>query len=76
DLDVWLRLFWNEGGFEFYEYVFIYMDDFLCISYDLKSILDIIGKYFKFKLEFIKILDIYLGVNFGYFLFFDKLDKL
>jgi hypothetical protein len=75
DPDVWLRPFQNEGGLKFYEYVLIYTDDFLCISHDLKSILDTIGKHFKLKPELIKTPETYLGANLGHFSLPDKPDK-
>jgi hypothetical protein len=75
DPDVWLRPFQNEGGLEYYEYVLIYTDDFLCISDDPKKILDTIGKHFKLQSESIKIPETYMGANLGHFSLPNKPDK-
>eukprot|EP00978_Attheya_sp_CCMP212_P009438 scaffold22328_cov61-Attheya_sp.AAC.4 len=49
DPDVWLRPATKANGEEYYEYVFMYVDDILALSIDPRAILVDIQTSFKFK---------------------------
>jgi hypothetical protein len=63
DPDVWMRARIRDDGFEFYEYVLIYVDDILCISDNPQESLERIDKYFSMKQNSIGRPDIYLGAK-------------
>ena len=52
-----------EDGFEYYEYVLLYVDDSLSISYDAMNALDRMDKFFMIKKDSIGDPDIYLGAK-------------
>jgi hypothetical protein len=62
--DVW---FWanvhDSDGFEYYEYILIYVDDILCVSHDVREALKRIDKFFLMKNGVIECPDIYLGAK-------------
>jgi hypothetical protein len=60
DPEVWMRAKTRDNGFEFYEYVLIYVDDILCISDTPQQSLEQIDKYFPMKPNLIGKPDIYL----------------
>ena len=37
------------NGFEYYEYLLVYVDDVLAISHDLKPLIDEVGKAYELK---------------------------
>jgi hypothetical protein len=63
DPDVWLRAAVRGDGFEYYEMLFVYVDDVLALSHQPKLLIDAIGEYYKVKPGSDKEPDIYLGAN-------------
>ena len=62
--DAWIRKSKLGDGTAYYEYVILYVDDFLVISENAENVIrDDIRKYFELKQESIKPLDMYLGVH-------------
>ena len=62
DPDVWMRQSKRGDGISYYEYVLLYVDDFLVISDNAENVIRMeIGKYFELKQESIKPPDLYLG---------------
>ena len=62
DPDVWLRpQVRPSDGFQYYEYVLVYIDDILCVSHDPRSIMNDLEKRYTIKPESIKDPDEYLG---------------
>ena len=49
DADVWMRPATKPNGFEYYEYLLVYVDDVLAISHDPKPLIDEIGKMYELK---------------------------
>ena len=49
DADVWMRPAMKPNGFEYYEYLLVYVDDVLAISHDPKPLIEEIGKTYKLK---------------------------
>ena len=47
--DVWMRPAMKPNGFEYYEYLLVYVDDVLAISHDLKPLIEEIGKRYELK---------------------------
>jgi hypothetical protein len=63
DPDVWIRKAVREDGFEYYEMLFVYVDDILSLSHRTKEAIEEITKFYKAKDGSIKEPDIYLGVK-------------
>jgi hypothetical protein len=63
DPDVWLRPAARDDGFEYYEMLFVYVDDILAVSHKAKEVIESIGKYYKVKPGSDKAPEIYLGAN-------------
>ena len=64
NLDLWMKpMARPDGGFIYYAYVIIYVDDVMVIHHDVYSVLRIIDKYFKINPSSIGDPDIYLGAN-------------
>ena len=63
DPDVWLRPAAKPDGEKYYEYVLVYVDDILTISFDPKEPMKGIQKGFKFKNDEIQEPNIYLGAK-------------
>ena len=62
DSDVWMRKATNEDGFDYWEYILLYVDDILCISHRGEDVLrNEIEPHFKLKEESIGPPNIYLG---------------
>ena len=60
--DVWMKNSKRGNGKAYYEYVLLYVDDFLVISDDDENVIrEEFGKYFELKQESIKPPDLYLG---------------
>jgi hypothetical protein len=49
DPDVWFRPATKPDGFQYYEYVLIYVDDILCLSHAPQAIIATIGKLYQLK---------------------------
>ena len=49
DADVWMRPATKPNGFEYYEYLLVYVDDILAISHDPKPLIEEIGKTYELK---------------------------
>ncbi len=49
DPDVWMRPSTKACGFEFYEYILVYVDDLLVISHAPKPIMETIAKAYRLK---------------------------
>jgi hypothetical protein len=65
DPDVWIRAAVRDDGFEYYEMVFVYVDDILAVSHKSKSVIEEITAFYKEKKDSIKEPEIYLGANIG-----------
>jgi hypothetical protein len=63
DPDVWLRAATKGDGEQYYEYVLMYVDDILAISYDPKAILEDVQRTFKLKNNKIEPPEFYLGAK-------------
>ena len=64
DQDIWMKpMIRHGGGFNYYAYVLIYVDDFMFIHNDADSLLRMIDKYFKLKTSSIGEPYIYLGAK-------------
>ena len=49
DPDVWMRPAVKPDGEKYYEYILIYVDDILTISFEPERPMEAIGRAFKFK---------------------------
>ena len=49
DPDVWMRPAVKDNGFEYYEYLLVYVDDILILSYQPEPILTCIQKFYRLK---------------------------
>ena len=49
DNDVWMRMAVDSNGVEYWEYLLVYTDDFLCVSKKAEATLKELGKYVKLK---------------------------
>ena len=47
--DVWIRLAVRENGHEYYEMLFVYVDNILAISHQARKVLESIGEVYKIK---------------------------
>lgn len=63
DPDVWIRPMTRPDGHEYYEMLFVYVDDILCISHKAKEVLTELGQFYKVKDGSLKPPDRYLGAN-------------
>ena len=63
DPDVWIRAAVREDGFEYYEMVFVYVDDLLIISQKPRAVLDSISEFYTVKPGSDKEPEIYLGAT-------------
>ena len=62
DPDVWLRPI-MKGSRKYYEYVLVYVDDLLVVSFNPQQTMDQLSKTFKFKEGSIKTPDSFLGAQ-------------
>jgi hypothetical protein len=63
DPDVWLQKAVKDDGHEYYEMLFVYIDDILALSHKAKDAITEITEFYKAKEGSIKLPDIYLGAN-------------
>ncbi len=63
DPDVWIWAAVQGDGFEYYEMLFVYVEDVLMLSHQPKVLIDAIGEYYKVKPGSDKEPEIYLGAN-------------
>jgi len=63
DPDVWLRPATKADGFEYYEYVLIYVDDILACSANPKAIMDHLQSHYTLKKDSVKEPESYLGAK-------------
>ena len=63
DQDVWIRPAVRDDGFEYYEMVFVYVDDILAVSHLARAVIDEITSYYKAKKDSIQKPKLYLGAN-------------
>ena len=63
DTDVWIHKVVKPNGQEYYEMLFVYIDDILSVSHQAKEAILQITSYYKAKEGSIKEPDIYLGAN-------------
>jgi hypothetical protein len=63
DPDVWLRKAAKDSGFEYYEMLFVYVDDILALSHHAKEAIHEITEFYKAKDGSVKPPEIYLGAN-------------
>ncbi len=62
DPDVWLRAACKPDGFQYYEYILVYVDDHLVLSHQAVVIMKRISDYYRLKDGFGKP-DCYLGAE-------------
>jgi hypothetical protein len=67
DPDVWIRAAAREDGHEYYEMVFVYVDDILVISHKAREVIESIGQMYTIKPNSDKEPEIYLGADVGKF---------
>ena len=63
DTDVWIREAFREDGFNYYEMIFLYIDNILAVSHKAKDVIKDIMDFYRAKEGSIKPPDIYLGAN-------------
>jgi hypothetical protein len=63
DPDVWLHPAVEPSGYQYYEYILIYVDDIFCVSHDPQRSMKQIQDEFTFKNDEIKPPDSYLGAT-------------
>eukprot|EP00957_Ditylum_brightwellii_P013914 1050198-Ditylum_brightwellii.AAC.1 len=49
DPDVWMKAATTLCGFEYYQYVLIYVDDILHIAHDTKPVMDALARLYELK---------------------------
>lgn len=62
DPNVWYHPI-QKGDHKYYEYVLVYVDDLLAVSFNPQQTMDELSQTFKFKQESIKTLDSFLGAQ-------------
>ena len=67
DADVWMRPATKPNGFEYYEYLLVYVDDVLAISHDPKPLIEEVGKMYELKKGSVGPPTRYLGVTISKF---------
>ena len=67
DHDIWYRHAVKPNGFEYYEYVLIFVDDILNISHDTKATMETLGTLYHLNTGSVGPHDCYLGGNVGRF---------
>ena len=63
DPDVWIRPAVRDDGFEYYEMLFVYVDDILALSHKAKALIQAIGEYYRIKPGSDHEPELYLGTN-------------
>jgi hypothetical protein len=63
DPDVWMRKATKAGGFQYWEYILVYVDDVLVVSEHPGRIMEAIGTAFTIKPGSMKEPDLYLGAD-------------
>ena len=63
DPDVYLRKAVKPDGMKYYEMLFVYVDDILCLSHKAREVINEIGEHYKIKPGSDKEPDLYLGAN-------------
>jgi hypothetical protein len=63
DPDVWLRKAAKDDRFEYYEMLFVYVDDILALSHCAKNAIEEITEFYQAKEGSVKLPEIYLGAN-------------
>jgi hypothetical protein len=63
DPDVWMRKAVRDDGHQYYEMLFVYVDDILALSHRAKDAIEEITAFYKAKDGSIKPPEIYLGAN-------------
>ena len=64
DPDVWIRDAVRLDGGNYYEMLFVYVDDILALSHKATEVITEITSFYKENEGIIKPLDIYLGANY------------
>jgi hypothetical protein len=49
DADVWYKAACKDNGFEYYEYILVYVDDILVISHRPRTVMETIKKQYRLK---------------------------
>ena len=65
DPDIWIHVVVTDSGYEYYEMLFVYVDDILSLSHKPREAINEITKFFKPKEGSIKEPKIYLGGDIG-----------
>jgi len=63
DPDIWIQRAVKPDGYEYYEMLFVYVDDIISVSHRAKEAIAEIMKFYKAKDRSIMEPDIYLGAN-------------
>jgi hypothetical protein len=63
DPDVWLRKATKDNGFEYYEMLFVYVNDILALSHPTKDAIHQITELYRAKEGSVKPPEMYLGAN-------------
>jgi hypothetical protein len=63
DPNLWWKTNTRDDGFEYYEYVLLYVDDVLAISHKAEEVLQWIDKFFPMRKGSIGPSEIYLGAK-------------
>ena len=63
DPDVWMRPATKPGGFQYYEYILVYVDDVLVLSHEPQKSIEGITAVFKLKNDKAEKPDMYLGAQ-------------
>ena len=63
DNDVWIRAAVKPCGFEYYEYLLVYVDDILCVSHEPRKTMNQIEKMYRLKNDSIAAPTEYLGAT-------------
>jgi hypothetical protein len=63
DPDVWIQKAVHPDGFQYYERLFVFVNDILALSYEARKVIGDITQFYRAKERSIKPLDICLGSN-------------
>ncbi|MGH3054668.1 MAG: reverse transcriptase domain-containing protein, partial [Gaiellaceae bacterium] len=76
DPDVWMRRCTKPDGFEYYEYLLVYVDDILCISHQPTETMSVLGKLYRLKDNTVERPKQYLGATVKQWRFDDDSAKI
>ncbi|MGH7974027.1 MAG: reverse transcriptase domain-containing protein [bacterium] len=76
DPDVWMRKCSQPDGFQYYEYLLVYVDDILCVSHKPRETMAVLGKLYRLKDDSVEEPKRYLGATVKQWRFPDQADKV